>query len=60
MKCILNYPKSAAGKQILLEKTSLLNAKLVESEINNLDIDYYSKNIVIKKILEILKNSKNI
>lgn len=60
MKCIINYPNNAAGKQILLEKTSLLNAKLVESKINNLNIEYYSKNIIIKKILEILKNSKNI
>lgn len=57
MKCIVNYPNDEIGKQILLEKVSILNAKLAINRINNLNIQNYSKNIIIKRILEIVKDS---
>lgn len=61
MECIVNYPNDDVSKQILLEKVSKMNAKLVIDKINSLNIQNHSKNIIIKKILEIVKdNSKDI
>lgn len=57
MECIVNYPSNDVGKQMLLEKVSKLNAKLVIYAINNLNIQSYSKNIIIKGVLEIIKDS---
>lgn len=57
MECIVNYPNNEVGNQILLEKTSKLNAKLVIYTINNLNIKDYSKKIIIKRILEIIKDN---
>ena len=56
MECIVNYPNDEVGKQILLEKVSKMNAKLVIDRINNLNIQNCSKNIIIKRILEIVKD----
>ena len=61
MECIVNYPNDDVSKQILLEKVSKMNAKLVIDKINSLNIQNHSKNIIKKKILEIVKdNSKDI
>jgi len=57
MECIVNYPNDDAGKQIFLEKVSKMNAKLVTHTINNLNIQNYSKKIIIKRILAIVKDS---
>ena len=57
MECIVNYPSNDVGKQMLLEKVSKLNAKIVIYAINNLNIQSYSKNIIIKGVLEIIKDS---
>ena len=57
MECIVNYPSNEVGKQILLEKVSKLNAKLVIYAINNLNTQNYSKKIIIKRILEVIKDS---
>ena len=57
MECIVNYPNNEVGKQILLEKVSELNARLSVNSINNLNVQNCSKNIIIKRILEIIKDS---
>lgn len=57
MECIVNYPNNEVGKQILLEKVSELNARLIVNSINNLNVQNCSKNIIIKRILEIIKDS---